>query len=111
MIKVMFYHKFKHSIKLSSSCSATERYELDMGNGRKSYQDLSIIEYRKVHPVPIVETSLPALQAAGINPAQVNVSGLLDPTNVGTMQHISERVLNDFALDYNPPSENPLDNV
>lgn len=82
-----------------------------MGNGRKVYKDLSITEYRNVHPVPIVETSLPALQAAGINPAQVNVTGLLDPTNVGTMQRISEKVLSDFALNYDDSNVNPLDNV
>lgn len=107
----MFYHKFNHSIKLSSSCSATERYELDMGNGRKVYKDLSFTEFRNVHPVPVVETSLSALQAAGINPALVNVNGLLDPTNIGTLQCISEKVLSDFALNFDESNSNPLDNV
>lgn len=107
----MFYHKFQLHPILSVVNTSKERYPITLGDGQVSYQDLYESDYRNLHPVPFVATSLPALQAAGINPQQVNVEGLLDPTNVGTMQHISERVLNDFALDYEPSSENPLDKV
>lgn len=107
----MFYHKFNLSPTLSGVNTSKERYPISQGDGKVFFQDLYESDYRKLHPVPFVATSLPALQAAGINPQEINVAGLLDPTNVGTLQHISERVLNDFALDYNPSSDNPLDNV
>ena len=89
------------------------KYDLEhlMEMHRYTFQDLYESDYRNLHPVPFVATSLPALQAAGINPQEINVTGLLDPTNVGTMQHISERVLNDFALGYNPSEANSLDKV
>lgn len=109
----MFYHKFKLHPSLNGVSNSKERYPISLGDGKVSFKDLTDSEYRTLHPVPFVETSIPALQAAGINPQEINVSGLLDPTNVGTMERISERVLSEFALDYNPPSEqeNPLDNV
>ena len=107
----MFYHKFQFSPTLSGANTSKERFPISKGDGNVSFEDLYESEYRNLHPVPFVATSIPALQAAGINPQEINVSGLLDPTNVGTMQHISERVLNDFALDYDSSSENPLDKV
>ena len=107
----MFYHKFKFHPSFCGVNTSTERYPISQGDGKVVFKDLYESDYRTLHPVPFVTTSLPALQAAGINPQEINVSGLLDPTNVGTMQHISERVLNDFALDYIPPTDNPLDNV
>ena len=107
----MFYHKFQFSPTLSGANTSKERVPLAKGDGNVSFEDLYESEYRNLHPVPFIATSIPALQAAGINPQEINVSGLLDPTNVGTMQHISERVLNDFALDYDSSSENPLDKV
>lgn len=109
----MFYHKFKLHLSLNGVSNSKERYPISLGDGKVSFKDLTDSEYRILHPVPFVETSIPALQAAGINPQEINVSGLLDPTNVGTMERISERVLSEFAMDYNPSSEqeNPLDNV
>ena len=107
----MFYHKFKFNTSFCGVNTSTERYSISKGDGNVSFEDLYESDYRNLHPVPFVATSLPALQAAGIKPQEINVAGLLDPTNVGTMQHISERVLNDFALGYSPQSENPLDNV
>lgn len=107
----MFYHKFNLHPSFCGVNTSIERYPISKGDGNVTFEDLYESDYRNLHPVPFVATSLPALQAAGINPQEINVSCLLDPTNVGTMQHISERVLNDFALDYNPSSDNPLDNV
>lgn len=107
----MFYHKFKLHLSLNGVSNSKERYPISLGDGKVSFRDLTESEYRTLNPVPFVETSIPALQAAGINPQEINVSALLDPTNIGTMERISERVLSDFALDFNPPSENPLDNV
>lgn len=107
----MFYHKFKLNPSFCGVNTSTERYPISKGDGNVSFEDLYDSDYRNLHPVPFVATSIPALQASGINPQEINVAGLLDPTNVGTMQHISERVLNDFALDYNPSTDKLLDNV
>lgn len=107
----MFYHKFKIHPSFCGFNTSTERYPISKGDGNVSFQDMYESDYRTLHPVPFVATSIPALQAAGINPQEINVSGLLDPTNVGTLQRTAERVLNDFALDYDSSSTNPLDNV
>lgn len=107
----MFYHKFKLHPSFFGVNPSTERYPISQGDGKVSFQDLYESDYRNLHPVPFVSTSIPALQSAGINPQEINVAGYLDPTNVGTMQRISERVINDFAMDFNSSSENPLDNV
>lgn len=89
----MFYHKFKHKPSFATSADVIERFEVAISPTEKKIVDVSESVYRRSHPVPILVTDLPSLQAAGINPQLVNVSRLLDPVSPSSMEAIATSVL------------------
>lgn len=95
----------------------TEYVQVNSGGGTFSTRAVNVTILNVAKPVKNICTDLAALQRAGVEPADINCSGLLNPTDPVTRERIATDVALNYAtslqekeLNSNPNNSNPPTN-